>query len=182
MSRLVAFLRAINVGGRNVKMERIRAIFEELGLKDVETFIQSGNVIFSTRATVHDRLEKRIEGALLDALGYEVATFVRPLGEIAGLLLNPPIPSSRLRKGKALSVGFLKQGLDAQGQQDLASLGSEEDLLVSSGRELWWSSLVKQSESRFNNARMERRLAVSATWRSIESLGKLIDKHGGQAG
>jgi uncharacterized protein (DUF1697 family) len=50
MRRQVAFLRAINVGGHIVKMERLRMIFESLGLKEVETFIASGNVVFAPRA------------------------------------------------------------------------------------------------------------------------------------
>ena len=50
MPRYVAFLRAINVGGHVVKMERLRALFEDLGFAKVETLIASGNVIFETRA------------------------------------------------------------------------------------------------------------------------------------
>ena len=52
-ARLVAFLRAINVGGHNVKMDRLRELFEALGLSNVETFIASGNVIFDSRPGTH---------------------------------------------------------------------------------------------------------------------------------
>lgn len=64
MPRYVAFLRAINVGGRTVKMDRLREIFESLGLGDVETFIASGNVIFRSRSTKPQALEKKIERSL----------------------------------------------------------------------------------------------------------------------
>ncbi len=77
MPRYVAFLRAINVGGHVVKMERLRGLFAELGFAKVETFIASGNVIFETRAKTAGALETKIERHLHDALGYEVTTIVR---------------------------------------------------------------------------------------------------------
>ena len=59
MPRYVAFLRAVNVGGRLVKMDELRGLFGEAGLRDVETFIASGNVIFSTTATATAALEQK---------------------------------------------------------------------------------------------------------------------------
>ena len=51
MSRYIAFLKAINVGGHNVKMDQLRKIFESMQFKNVETFIASGNVIFETESS-----------------------------------------------------------------------------------------------------------------------------------
>ena len=81
MPRLVAFLRAINVGGHTVTMEELRRLFTSLGGKDVETFIASGNVIFNSRSRDIPALEHTIEQRLHAALGYEVATFVRTAGK-----------------------------------------------------------------------------------------------------
>jgi hypothetical protein len=81
MPRHIAFLRAINVGGHTVKMDQLRTLFEELGLKDVETFIASGNVIFRSPAKSAS-LESKIERHLHRALGYEVDTFIRTDGEV----------------------------------------------------------------------------------------------------
>jgi uncharacterized protein (DUF1697 family) len=72
MPRYIAFLRGINVGGHRVKMDRLRAIFAELGLKDVSTFIASGNVLFTTESGDADGLRERIESQLASQLGYEV--------------------------------------------------------------------------------------------------------------
>src|SRR5688500_14117045 len=82
MPKYVAFLRAINVGGHIVKMDRLRALFEELGFTNVETFIASGQVIFDTRATDTSKLEARIERHLRSALGYDVDTFIRTPAEL----------------------------------------------------------------------------------------------------
>ena len=64
MTRYVAFLRAINVGGRRVKMHHLRELFESLGFSNVETFIASGNVIFDSPAEDTRKLEQRIEDHL----------------------------------------------------------------------------------------------------------------------
>ena len=78
MFRFIAFLRAINVGGgRTVKMQSLRQVFESLGFSRVTTFIASGNVVFETTTKKTRALERKIERALKTALGYEVRTFVR---------------------------------------------------------------------------------------------------------
>jgi uncharacterized protein (DUF1697 family) len=64
MPRFIAFLRAINVGGHNVTMEKLRREFESLGCQKVETFIASGNVIFTSASKKISVLEQRIEGQL----------------------------------------------------------------------------------------------------------------------
>lgn len=60
MSRYIALLRAINVGGHTVKMDRLRTLFAQVGLANVETFIASGNVIFDTPIQDTRALEQRI--------------------------------------------------------------------------------------------------------------------------
>ncbi|HEX7528041.1 MAG TPA: DUF1697 domain-containing protein, partial [Thermoanaerobaculia bacterium] len=81
MPRLVAFLRALNVGGRVVKMGALKRDFETMGFTDVETFIASGNVVFSSKGA--RGLEAKIANALEQELGYAVATFVRTVAEVA---------------------------------------------------------------------------------------------------
>src|SRR5262252_1044996 len=95
MPRFVAFLRAINVGGHVVTMAKLRKEFEALGLQDVETFIASGNVIFTSRSTDLAALEKKIESRLRTSLGYEVATFVRTAEEVAALAEYKPFDAAQ---------------------------------------------------------------------------------------
>src|SRR5215831_8752107 len=82
MPKYVAFLRAINVGGRTVKMEELRRIFDAIGFSNVETFIASGNVIFDSKSKATRAIEQKIETALLKSLGYAVDTFVRAIPEL----------------------------------------------------------------------------------------------------
>jgi hypothetical protein len=103
--RYVAFLRAINAGGRVVKMAALKRVFERLKLADVETFIASGNVIF-TSALDAPRLERLIEGALEKALGYPVVTFLRTTGQVAAVAAPDPLRAP-LPPGGRTYVGFL---------------------------------------------------------------------------
>ena len=80
-SQHLAFLRSINIGGHVVKMDRLREIFVSMGLANVETFIQTGNVVFESAKKPED-LETAIEARLQKVLGYPVATFVRSPGEL----------------------------------------------------------------------------------------------------
>jgi uncharacterized protein (DUF1697 family) len=68
MTRYIAFLRAINVGGHNVKMDYLRELFESLGYVNVQTFIASGNVIFDSPTEDARTLEKEIEDHLSSTL------------------------------------------------------------------------------------------------------------------
>ncbi len=90
MTRTIAFLRAINVGGHTVKMDVLRRHFELLGYTDVETFIASGNVIFTAPSHNAQMLEMTIENKLREALGYEVATFLRTEGKWRGSQITNP--------------------------------------------------------------------------------------------
>ena len=76
MNKYVAFLRAINVGGNSgLKMDGLRRMFESFGLNNMQTYIQSGNIIFESKEDSAALLEKRIESQLVKALGYKVQLF-----------------------------------------------------------------------------------------------------------
>ena len=87
----IAFLRGINVGGHRVTMETLRRLFTELGLANVRTYIQTGNVFFDDPEQAdRAQLTARIEQHLQQALGYAVPTFLRTPAELEHLLaLNP---------------------------------------------------------------------------------------------
>ena len=94
----IAFLRAINVGGHNIKMDVLKTIFESLNLEHVETFIASGNVIFESEKP-RETLELQIETELEKALGYEVKTFLRTQAELAEITTFKPFSNLNLDAG-----------------------------------------------------------------------------------
>src|SRR5271157_3382159 len=105
MTRYIALLRAINVGGHVVKMDALRGLFESLGFSNVETFIASGNVLFETNS--NSNLEKKIESKLHTALGYDVATFIRTDAELKAIANYKAFAQSQLNAATAFNVAFL---------------------------------------------------------------------------
>ncbi|MCB2200365.1 DUF1697 domain-containing protein [bacterium] len=174
----IAFLRAINVGGHNVKMEELRALFEGMGFSDVATYIASGNVIFSSGIKDAAKLEATIEKGLEKALGYEVVTFVRTPQQIADAAEKIPFPADEIDNAKALNVAFLKAPLTDEQQAALKQFETEIDSFATRGSELYWKCLTRQSDSKFNNNRLERALKLNATFRGINTVRKLTAKYG----
>jgi uncharacterized protein (DUF1697 family) len=176
-AKLFAFLRAINVGGHTVTMDDLRRHFESLGLEAVETFIASGNVIFSTPGTELPALERRIEARLRKALGYEVKTFLRTVSEMAAIARYRPFPDDEVRSAGALCVGFVAEPLGAGATRALATLQTEIDEFHVHGREVYWICKLRQSESKFSNVRFEKTTGISTTFRGVNTIARLAAKH-----
>jgi uncharacterized protein (DUF1697 family) len=176
MPRYIAFLRAINVGGRVVKMERLREIFEELRLTNVESFIASGNVIFESR-TSEATLARKIEGHLHKTLAYQVDTFLRSEAEIAAIAAHEAFPPAELNTtGTTLFIGFLNAPPTAGAQQKLLSFPSPTDSFHFHGRELYWLCRTRASDSPFTGARLEKLLGMRTTIRNVNTVRRLALK------
>jgi len=180
MPRYIAFLRAINVGGRNVPMRVLAREFERLGFDDVETFIASGNVIFTTASRSAAALERRIERALASSLGYEVTTFVRTDDEVAAVAGYRPFAEPDLRRAVALNVGLVAAPLPAAARKAVEALTSDIDTFHVHGREVYWMCQKKQSDSKFSNAVLERALKMRSTFRGLNTIRRLAEKLGGR--
>jgi uncharacterized protein (DUF1697 family) len=178
MPRYIAFLRAINVGGHTVKMDRLREIFESLGLANVETFIASGNVVFETAAGDTAALEARIATALQAALGHEVATFLRTEAELARIAAHQAFPQPQLDAAQALNIAFLEGPLDAESVRKLMALKTAIDDFAAHEREIYWLCRKKQSESTFSNAVLEKTLHRQSTLRGANTVQKMAAKYG----
>ena len=179
MPRLVAFLRAINVGGHTVKMDRLRELFESMGYLRVETFIASGNVIFETRASNTGAHEKKIERALREALGYEVATFVRTLEELAAVASHQPFSPSAIESAATFGIAFTTKSLDEESTRKLMALGSETDDFHVRDREIFWISRSRQGESTISNAVFEKIIGGPATFRGANTIRRMAARYCG---
>lgn len=178
MPRLIAFLRAINVGGRNVTMKDLCGLFSGLGLREVESFIASGNLLFSSGSRDLRGLERRIEACLHSSLGYEVRTFVRTDAEVAAIAHYRPFSAARLRSAAAFNVGFLAEPLGPEGTRTLMGLKTSIDDFQVHGREVYWLCRGRQGESTFSNAVFERALKIAATFRGMNTISRLTAKYG----
>ncbi len=181
MERYVALLRGINLGRRRVQMTRLKALFEELGFGAVETFIASGNVIFSTKRGDTGRLGSRIAGHLEASLGYGVDTFVRTLDEIASIGRGRPFPEDG-REGITIHVGFLQRELEPEIARRFASVRTKDDEIRLAGREYYWLCRIRTPDSKVWALPEVRALRLpTSTMRNILSIRKLVARHAAQA-
>lgn len=179
MSRWFAFLRAINVGGRTVKMDRLRELFTGLGLEDVESFIASGNLIFAPPGIDPAELEARIASRLEAGLGYEVATFVRSLDELAEAAAADPFEGTRPARHY---IGFSRSAPDDAAIERVAGLETPGDRLRIVGRDVHWGSQTASHESPVSGAALERALGGPLTLRNRNTVDRLLAKYGDGAG
>lgn len=181
MQRYFGFLRAINVGGRNVKMAALRSIFEEIGCENVSTLIASGNVIFQIAGEDPSALEILIEEALQRSLGYRVETFLRTPDALTSIVGQQPFGPDAPGEGEALHVGFLKAAIAKDRLIFLDRFQTESDAFHHSGREIYWFRRGRVSDSEFSNAALEKGVGGPATFRNLTTLRKLValpDKNG----
>lgn len=178
MSKYIAFLRAINVGGHTVKMDQLRRLFRALGFSNVETFIASGNVIFDSPSKSTGNLEKKIESHLRAALGYEVATFIRSASELEAIAEYEPFPDAELKaEGNTLYVGFLANEPGEEAQRKVLSLTTAVDEFHVSGRELYWLCRKKMSESEVSGPLLAKALGMPMTLRNSTTVKKIAAKY-----
>ncbi|MBI2756250.1 MAG: DUF1697 domain-containing protein [Chloroflexi bacterium] len=180
MQRYIAFLRALNVGGHTVTMETLRTVFQGMGFTEVSTFIASGNVIFRTPAADVRSLERRIETALKDALGYEVATFLRREDELAEIAAYEPFQGVNARPGDRLHILFLPAAPDAGVRGRVEALSNDADLFHVRGAEVYWLRRGNLMDATVKDVEITRALGkVPTTMRNLNTVRRIAAKLGG---
>jgi uncharacterized protein (DUF1697 family) len=177
MTRYVAFLRAINVGGRVVKMQELRRIFEAWGAVNVETFIASGNVVFDTPRRSAQAAEDGIEQEMRKALGYPVVTFLRTLPEVAAIAAHVPFAQEEVNAAARLFVGFLKNSPGPSVARALAALSNDVDGFAVKGRELYWLRRSQLMESMRNGPPLERIIGSPITTRNVNTVRRMAARY-----
>jgi uncharacterized protein (DUF1697 family) len=173
-TQYIAFLRAVNVGGRVVKMAELKKLFESLGFADVSTFIASGNVVFTSTksATVlHDAIEK----ALRKSLGYAVVTMIRSAGEVTAVAAHAAFPPRALTSG-TLYVGFMRDKAGAGAINNTLALQTPIDSLHIDGREVYWLARKNIAEASITGSAIEKALQTPVTFRNINTVRRLAAK------
>jgi uncharacterized protein (DUF1697 family) len=175
--RFVALLRAVNVGGRTIKMDELRRVFESMAFANVHTFIASGNVIFESPQPA-DQLEAAIERGLEKAFHYPVGTFVRTTTEMVRAAEGVPFRRGDL-EGSGVYVLFLKSAPSEAATTRLMAMRSADDDYGVVGREVYW--LRRRRDERLGEPfpPIGKAIDVEATMRSITTVGKIAAKYCG---
>jgi len=178
MSIYVALLRGINVGGKNIiKMIDLKGCFEGLSLENVATYIQSGNVIFSTGEAEQPSLEDRLEKALSSAFHYESTVVVRSYEEMKNTVNQAPPGFGSEPDTYRYDVIFLKQPLTSS--EAMRSITTREGVDQAFGAEgvLYFSRLI----SRASQSRLTRIISLPIyqnltirNWNTTTKLASLM--------
>jgi uncharacterized protein (DUF1697 family) len=180
MSRYVAFLRGMNLGGRRIKNEDLRRHFEEMGFEEVATFRASGNVVFAApKREAEGKLAQRVEAELGERLGYEVPVFLRSVEEVAAIAAQEPFDTEAVKKSKGkLQVSFLVKKPSAAARKKALALATDEDLLAIEGRELYWLPSGGISESDLDLKALDSALGAG-TLRTMGTIEQIAAKYCG---
>lgn len=171
----VALLRGINVGGKNkLPMKDLTAIFGDAGARDVRTYIQSGNVVFTASPGSIDALADSVTREIEARLGLTIPVVIRSHAELeAALEANPYL--DRAANPKALHVMFLKDHPAPSAVAALDPNRSPPDELTVVNREVFLHCPNGIGRSKLTNTWMDRALATVSTARSWNTVNALVD-------
>jgi uncharacterized protein (DUF1697 family) len=170
----IALLRGINIGPRQrVGMPELRELMESLGHRDVETLVQSGNVVFTSRAAPAT-LEKKLEQAIEQELGVDPKVVVRTRDELAAVIEANPFPDVP-DAGKNLHVTFLAGEPDADVAKELEAADFGDDRLSIRGREIYIAYKDGMGRSELAKRLGRAKLGVAATDRNWNTVTKLLE-------
>jgi uncharacterized protein (DUF1697 family) len=156
-------------------MNVLREAFESLGFVRVATFLGSGNVVFETRAKDSGALERKIERALQQALGYTVPVFIRTHAELKEIASWEPFEDSKTL-GADLNIILLANNLNARSKAKLLALKTKTDRFRVRGREIYWCRRKKPGTSLFATVPLAKLLRVPFTIRGANTIRKLVAK------
>ncbi len=179
MARQIALLRGINVGGhKKVQMARLRELMEDLGYRDVRTYVQSGNVVFSGPDEPPVELARQLEVQLAATFGFEVSVVVRTRDELAEVIAANPLRHVATDSARHLVI-FLVAEVDPDRVAGVDPADFAPEAFHVRGREVYVWAPEGLRDSRVYKALSEKRLGGVATarnWRTVERLLALADE------
>lgn len=177
MTRFIALLRGINIGGNtSIPMVDLRKVFTDLGHQDVQTYIQSGNVVFTANSADEAAVAAGIRKAIKADLDKDVPVLLRSREELDAVIEGNPFPEQE--DFVKLLVTFLESDPGADKQAALASPPKETGVLALVGREVYVHVPDGYGRSKLSNTFVEKKTGVVGTTRNWKSVLKLRDMVG----
>jgi uncharacterized protein (DUF1697 family) len=182
MTAIVSMLRGVNVGGHNqVRMEDLRKLCHSLGLKDAQTYVQSGNVVFQSKEKDLARLGQKIEDALEKKYGFRPGVMLRTAAEMKDVVARNPFAKRRDIENSKLVVTFLGQDPGAEMRAAVEAIKAHPEEVRMDGREVYIYYPDGMGRSKLVPV-LERALKKSGTarnWNTVTRLLEMAEKMGG---
>ena len=176
MTCFVAFLRGINVGGRTVKKEILHKMFASLGFQNVTTFKQSGNVIFESKSTNAEEIKAKIEDKLNNALGYNVAVFIRTMPQLKNIIEQNPFKGQE-KEGTSYLVTMLPNGSSTVPLQLPVTIPKSTAQISSANSAEVFSETHGGGEGALPNPFIESKLKMKTTTRNLNIIREIVEKY-----
>jgi uncharacterized protein (DUF1697 family) len=173
----IAMLRGVNVGGNSLKMEWLRTACEDMGLGDVRTYVQSGNIVFSSPLGA-PKLGPLIKARVDAQVRLPVTVVVRSAAEMAKIVAENPFLKQQGADPTRLHVTFLDSAPIKPALDRLDALAGSRDQYRMAGREIYLHCPINYGETRLSNTAIEKVLGVGATtrnWRTVAALRAMAE-------
>jgi len=176
MKTYIALLRGINVGGhKKIKMAELRTLLEKLPFENVETYIQSGNIVFNTAELDTEQIENSIKKKITETFGFEVSVLALSALDLEEILQKTPFTDPVDLKSKRIYYVLLK---DAPAKNDIPNLEQENypnELFEITSNCLYLNCKKGAGIARLTNTIIENKLKVAATTRNHRTMMKLLE-------
>jgi uncharacterized protein (DUF1697 family) len=175
MTVYVAMLRGVNVGGNSLKMDWLRAACENLGCQNVRTYVQSGNVVFSSRASAA-KLVPTLKETIDAQTRLPVTVVLRSAADMARIVVENPFLKQKGIDATKLHVTFLGKAPVRPALDRLDALAGTRDQYRLNGSELYLHCPINYGETKLSNGAIEKVLGVSATtrnWKTVTTLHQM---------
>jgi len=181
MQTLVSFLRGINMTGYNsMKMKDLTDLYIDLGFSNVETYIQSGNVIFSFDENIKDEETSAIiNKGILNKFGYNIAVAVRTVPELRLITKSNPFLSEASFDPAKTAVIFLTDNPSVTGIEKLKETDTSPDKYAISGKEIFIYCPNGFGKTKLYANFFDKKLNVQGTtrnWKTVNAMINLADK------
>ena len=169
MTMIIAFLRAVNVAGKNkIRMDELQALCRDMGLRDARTYIQSGNIVFGAGPRFRSaQLENEVERVF----GFRPRVITRTAAELRAVVERNPISGA---KPNQLLIFFLSGTPDEDAVEKVRQMGIEPEEIHILGAEMYIHFPFGQGVSKLPMARIEKTLGVTGTGRNWNSVLALL--------
>ena len=177
MVTYISMIRGINVGGKKVKMDRLKELYRSLDFKDVKTYIQSGNVIFESEVPDKIKLSHIIEKRIAEIFDFDVKVLIRTRNEMINVINGNPFKQEDI---KHVYVTFLSDIPSEKLIKDLTRIIDEnienktDEYNIIEG-EIYLFLPDGYGRTKLNNNFFEKKLGTSATTRNWRTVNKLVD-------
>ncbi|QWU45427.1 MULTISPECIES: DUF1697 domain-containing protein [Bacillus] len=176
MTIYIALLRGINVGGHKViKMADLKRVFESIGLKQVKTYIQSGNIMFESEEDINF-LKGRIETEIKNEFDFDVPVMLRTNDEFINTIKHSPYKADALLEGESIHVAFLANPLSEEESKQLLMYKSElEDCYIDQKVVyLFFKNSIRNSKL-MNQFQKLHTPATIRNWRTVNKLKAIVE-------